>query len=207
MANEKGSSTPCHSEIILICINQNAVYIFVARCEVAFMIESIMPYSAIAVANNFIELANRAGDKTVTPMKLQKLVYFAHGWHLALTEAPLIKEHVEAWKFGPVVPSVYHEFKDCGNDPISKLGTVFDLESGTFDFTTPRVDENSQAVPLLKRIWETYGKYSGIQLSNATHLPGTPWFVIWEEQGGKNRLGTDIPDDLIKSFFKAQIKK
>jgi len=171
------------------------------------MIENTMPYLAIAVANNFIELANRDGDKTVTPMKLQKLVYFAHGWHLAFTEEPLIKEHVEAWKFGPVIPSVYHEFKDYGDDTIPKLATIFDLDSGTLDLVTPRIAEDSQAIPLLNRMWETYGKYSGVQLSNATHLPGTPWYVVWEERGGKNRLGTDIPDELIKEYFKGKMVK
>jgi len=44
-------------------------------------------------------------------MKLQKLVYYAHGWHLALNNEPLIDEQVECWQYGPVISSLFHEFK------------------------------------------------------------------------------------------------
>jgi uncharacterized phage-associated protein len=63
---------------------------------------SSMPYPAAAIANEFIKVAKRNGV-LLTPMKLQKLVYFAHGWYLALLGKPLINEPVEAWKFGPVI--------------------------------------------------------------------------------------------------------
>src|SRR5208282_4587731 len=70
-------------------------------------------YPSMAVANWFIENLSR-----VDPLKLQKLVYFAHGWHLALRDQPLIDELVEAWDYGPVVPSLYHQFKRYGNQSI-----------------------------------------------------------------------------------------
>ncbi|HEY1718789.1 MAG TPA: type II toxin-antitoxin system antitoxin SocA domain-containing protein, partial [Verrucomicrobiae bacterium] len=60
------------------------------------------PFKSIAVANRFIELAQKS-DSKLTLMKLLKIVYFAHGWHLALRDkSPLIDDTVEAWKFGPV---------------------------------------------------------------------------------------------------------
>ena len=68
-------------------------------------------YSAIAVANCFLDIAD-AQSRPITPLKIQKLVYIAHGWHLAIYEEPLIVELVEAWKWGPVIPLLYHEFKN-----------------------------------------------------------------------------------------------
>src|ERR1700676_3931940 len=83
-------------------------------------------HSALAVANWF--LARAAADgKSLDPMKLQKLIYFAHGWSLALTDIPLIEEHPEAWDYGPVIPSVYHEFKLFGRKPITERAKRFEI--------------------------------------------------------------------------------
>jgi len=53
-------------------------------------------------------------------MQLIKLVYIAHGWTLGLYNQPLIGKQVEAWTYGPVIPSVYHDFKHYGRDPITQ---------------------------------------------------------------------------------------
>lgn len=81
-----------------------------------------MPLETGAVANYLLDLADASGDP-VSPMKLQKLLYYAHGWHLAVTDRPLLNEFVEAWRWGPVIPSIYHEFKEFGDAPIK--GTRF----------------------------------------------------------------------------------
>jgi uncharacterized phage-associated protein len=73
------------------------------------------PYSSKAVANTFLDIAKANNVADISPMKLQKLIYYAHAWHLAFLGQPLIKEEVQAWKFGPVIPDVYFEFKECGN--------------------------------------------------------------------------------------------
>ena len=60
--------------------------------------ESAMPYDAKSIANFFIDRAKESGE-TLTQMKLHKLIYYAHGWHLALTGEPLIDEPVQAWNY------------------------------------------------------------------------------------------------------------
>src|SRR5258708_36262190 len=117
------------------------------------------PYSALAVANYFLGLA-KANRVTLDPMKLQKLIYFAHGWHLALYDGePLINEEIQAWQYGPVVQSVYHEFKQFGADPITKLATDIDVASG--EIVTPRIPmDDTQTMGLLNKIWEIYGTYT-----------------------------------------------
>ena len=64
------------------------------------------PYSAKAVANTLLSRSKELGINDITPMKLQKLIYYAHGWLLAFLGTALIKEGVQAWKYGPVIHTV-----------------------------------------------------------------------------------------------------
>lgn len=156
-----------------------------------------MAYDAKAVANCFLDLANTKREK-LSLMKLQKLIYFAHGWYLAITEKPLINERVEAWKYGPIIPSIYHEFKRFGNNPITSHATSLDLENCClFEPHIPK--EDSFVRSLIHKIWDVYGGLTATQLSNMTHLPKTPWMQIWGLNGVPK--GTDIDDNLIKQYF------
>jgi uncharacterized phage-associated protein len=166
------------------------------------------PYSSIAVANWFIKNLDE-----VTPLKLQKLIYFAHGWNLALRDAPLIAEPVEAWEYGPVISRVYHEFKEYGNRAILTLGTEVDfLPDATVPigertvFITPQIpNTDHNTLMLMRKIADVYGKYTGAQLSTMTHQQNTPWFAVHQEF--PNRKNVDIPDSQIKEYFRARIKK
>jgi uncharacterized phage-associated protein len=161
-----------------------------------------MAYLAKAVANEFLSLA-KADGKTVSPMKLLKLVFFAHGWHLAFTKQPLIQERVEAWQYGPVIPVLYHTFKRFGNDPITEDATELRIQNGKLTFFTPRIQpscddpSSAEAKVLIGRVWETYGQHSAVQLSNATHLPGTPWQKTYRP-GVRSLI---IPDDVIRDYY------
>ncbi len=161
-----------------------------------------MSYESKAIANYFIDLATRE-KKSLTPMKLQKLIYFAHGWNLAIHDEPLIDEQIEAWKFGPVINTIYHEFKHFGNQPITDHATDIELdEENTLNFRiiTPKINSDDiDTKALLDKVWEIYGKYSAVQLSNATHQPGTPWEQTWGSDGVPT--GTDINQNIIKQFF------
>jgi len=158
-----------------------------------------MPYSAAAIANEFLKLARDEGE-SLTPMKLLKLVYFAHGWYLALTGEPLIDEQVQAWRYGPVIKSLYHEFKSYGSGPITELIWVY---QGGLKFRKVRIDdgpnaeENYRAKQVIKRVWEQYGHLTGVQLSNLTHLPDGPWANTPE----KDKKGTPVPDSAIRNYF------
>ena len=82
-------------------------------------------FPTIAIANEFLELAAREGV-SLSQMKLQKLVYFAYGWSLALRGDPLVNEQVECWDYGPVFPSLYRRTKRYGADPI--LGRIVAID-------------------------------------------------------------------------------
>lgn len=154
-------------------------------------------YDPAAVANYLIDLAERNG-KPLTPMALQKLVYIAHGWHLAITGQPLLNERVEAWTWGPVIPSLYHQFKGFGSQPITQKA----FWSRGFDFGPASLEDASEDTKeILNRVWEVYSKYTPIQLSNMTHQSNTPWHVTWNELQGRSVRHTQIEDDLIRSHF------
>ncbi len=167
-----------------------------------------MPYSAKAVANYFLDLASGDG-KTLDPMQIQKLVYYAHGWHLAIIENPLIDENVEAWRWGPVIPSLYHEFKRFGSGPISGHAHRVRMIAGGLVLSTPRIEETIEdgsielTKAILNQIWKVYGDFTGLQLSTMTHAPGTPWAEI--RGTTKGRKGANIHDDIIKKHFTEQL--
>lgn len=167
-------------------------------------------HDAKAVANYFLDLAGGTGHK-LTPLKIQKLVYYAHGWHLALKKEPLLDERVEAWKFGPVIPSLYHEFKIYGSNPIEHKavevslvdGDVYQHEHSINDSCS--LEEVGFTEKLLKRIWEVYKNHSGLQLSELTHQPGTPWDRARTAYGDVKNA--DIPDEWIREYFESQIAR
>jgi len=163
-----------------------------------------MSYDAKAVANYFLELGNVSGEQ-ISPMKLQKLIYYAHGWTLAVTGNPLVSEKFQAWKFGPVLPSIYKEFRYAGNSPITQLATVQQYDQiGSTEYQTPQIPatpEHEVTRRILQRIWETYGSYDAVTLSKMTHVPEGPWAKIVTQRPSTLTDGVEIPDDLIRRYF------
>lgn len=171
-----------------------------------------MAFSAKAVANRFLELAKDA-DRSLDPMQVQKLVYFAHGWHLAICDEPLIKEHIEAWPYGPVVPTLFHEFKQWGSGHIGKpalreahgFSSWISHEPASLEQESTFANVLEAAKDVIDRVWEVYGAYSGVQLSNLTHQPDTPWTEARRlNPGGRDVL---IENESLKRYFKARLEK
>jgi uncharacterized phage-associated protein len=170
-----------------------------------------MSYKSQAIANYFLDLAASA-NQFLTQMKLQKLVYFAHGWNLGLTGKPLINEHIQAWSYGPVVRSLYNCFREFGSGPLLDGATeVVQTGSNPFQFETTKpsiLDERTERPELtrvlLDKIWSVYGGYSAIQLSNLTHAPGTPWDTINKIYNGSIPKYATIPNELIADYFRKE---
>src|SRR5262245_59991994 len=104
-------------------------------------------FSADAVSNYFLIRADNEG-RPITPMKLQKLMYFAHGWHLALDTSgdSLIAEDAQAWDYGPVFPHTYYEFKDFGNRPIDRLAVKATFNNGKLRLISPTIENEQDQV-------------------------------------------------------------
>jgi uncharacterized phage-associated protein len=162
------------------------------------------PYDALAIANEFLDLASKEGTR-LDHLKLQKLLYCAHGWYLALTGKPLLREHVEAWAYGPVVPTVYHEFKRFGSgeifEPALRLGRD---ETGKPALVAHRVSLKDYDQAVIQQVWQAYRNFTGLQMSSLTHTPGSAWDKTIKANPG--RIGVDIPDDQIRAEFSSQLQ-
>jgi uncharacterized phage-associated protein len=151
-------------------------------------------YDASTVANRFIELATSNGRK-LTPMQLIKLCYIAHGFSLAINKRPLLGESVEAWKYGPVIPSLYRRLKKYGSAPVTEQ-----VPHGHFR-PSERLDGDDQQ--LIDLVFQKYGHFNGIQLSHLTHRPGTPWAETYEP----NSYGADIDDAVIRTHYATMLNR
>jgi len=140
--------------------------------------------SAQIIADDVLKLAKRKG-LSLTPMQLMKLVYISYGWYLAMHNAKLFNDRIEAWKYGPVIPNLYHATKRFGGDLIPQ-NLIADSA-----LSFPQLEE------FLGSVVDNYGAYSGIALSNLTHREGTPWQRAYLP----NVLGIEIPDKYIRDHY------
>lgn len=158
-----------------------------------------MEVNALAVANYFVELSKR--DKVpLRLLGLVKRVYIAHGFSLAITGRPLIDprfDRIEAWKYGPVIPSVYHSFKHNKYDPITEPAVIarWNMAKAMEEFEVPEL-KNEEDKRLVELIWKRYKQLSDRDLVSLTHEPGTPWSMVYAE--GENRV---IPDERTRDYY------
>ena len=131
-----------------------------------------MPYDVRVVANKLLDFANRDGE-FLDPMKIQKLVYVSHGWFLALFGEPLISQSVEAWKYGPVIPVLYDQFKSFRASPVTSKASA---PNGAETLGVPQEQ-------LLDAVWKKYRPLTAMQLSVLTHEPGYAWDLTMKETG------------------------
>lgn len=136
----------------------------------------------------------------LTKMQLLKLLYFAHGWWLALRDSYLVDGEFEAWDRGPVLRPVYDAFASVPKSkPIAIRARRFDPFTGQFG-AVPEI-EDSGVREFLRRVLQIYGHLSASMLSKMTHVTGSPWDQVWNAPRGEVHLGMVIPNDLIRGYF------
>jgi len=122
---------------------------------------------AIEVARYFLSLTDEDAGELISNLKLQKLLYYAQGFHLAIYDEPLFPESIEAWAHGPVVASVYHQYKKYGSEPIPPEDVDFDI-----------FDEDTKG--FLNEVYCEFGQYSAWKLREITH-DEPPWKDAYDE--------------------------
>lgn len=113
------------------------------------------------VADYFLSLVDEDCGDGISNLKLQKLLYYAQGFHLAIYGKPLFNDPIEAWRYGPVVASVYHRYKN-DNQPLPKPENI---DLSLYDNPTTQ---------LLGNVFEVYGQFSSWKLAALTHEE-SPW--------------------------------
>jgi len=145
-----------------------------------------MIYAVLDIANKILAEASYSNlGELISNMKLQKLLYYQQGFHLAYFGTPLFDEEIEAWMYGPVVPCVYEHFKAKDNFGIEFSGNVISLST----------EEES----LFNEVFRVYGKYSATGLIEMTHNE-TPW------KSTIAKVGSVISKEKMKIFFKKRLK-
>lgn len=149
---------------------------------------------------NFI-LARYGGSSfDLTNFRLNKLLFFIHGWSLTTRSEGLVRNHFEAWKLGPVVRPVYDAFKKYGDGAITELASHLDYASGQNKIIA--FDDMSDAdAGIIMRVFENYGCLSTTELYNLSHEPGGPWHIVYTAWSRDNRLSPRIPNDLIRAHL------
>lgn len=130
---------------------------------------SKMAYSPTMIANNILSRAF-AEKIDLTPMKLQKILYFVASEYQKATGRPLLEEPFSTWAYGPVVYSVYDEFRAFSKSPITRYGR--DARGDAFVIDESEDIELKYAV---ERVWAKAKKMSAKKLSEITHLDDSAW--------------------------------
>ena len=146
-----------------------------------------MAYPVIQIANQLLLYSADAGRELMTNMKLQKMLYYQQGFHLAYFGTPLFEEDIEAWMYGPVVPAVYEAYKAFGHQGIEPN------RDQAFSF------DNKTEATLFGEVCRVYGAYSAVGLMNMTHEE-SPWKTTTIGEGSVISKGK------MRSYFKKRLK-
>ena len=150
--------------------------------------------------HNKIEVVTRyLLKKTVdiTPLALQKLLYYSQAFYQALFGKALFDDRCYAWVHGPVYTEVYHKYKAYGYDPINTKLLDIDDDSRVL---------NKDEVDLLNAVIKTFGRYSGKTLEAMTHLE-EPWIKARSGLAQNDRGYVAISKDEINVYFQRKCKE
>lgn len=167
---------------------------------------------ALFIANYIIEYSNEKGYP-INNLKLQKLLYFVNVSNLVTNQEPLFEEKMEKWKYGPVIPSVYHEFKKYGAFQISNKDIVReyfhfkfedededDIFSATVEilqYTKDKIDDS--AINLINNVVDYFSQKDAFELVDITHKQ-EPWKKD-EKRIMDGEQGIQYTEDEIISYF------
>lgn len=145
--------------------------------------------TAMDVAKWFIHNTSYDMGDNITPLKLQKLIYYAQAWHLLANEKPLFEEELQAWAHGPVAPSVFYAYRELGWRPIPPI--------------EEKVELSDEQVEILTQVLDIYGEFTAKRLEAMTHAE-EPWIVARGDCAPEDRCEEIIPKGHIFDYFKSK---
>lgn len=150
--------------------------------------------SLFSVSDKMLRVISYIFEKLeeVTPLMLQKLLYFIQGESYALAGNPMFREGCQAWVHGPVYPEVYDIFKDFKYNPIDDARFVI--------FENAESELNDAERKIIDLVLNTFGKYSGKTLERITHEE-TPWTLARKGYADKIPSHEPISLESIKAYY------
>ena len=143
------------------------------------------------VATWFINHADRDAGEAITPLKLQKLVYYGQAWFLANFDRPLFTEDIQAWAHGPVCPPIFHKYKGNGWEALpSERNMLLPKDIGSF----------------LRAVFDEYGQFSAKKLERMTHQED-PWKETRGNLPPEARCEKVIPKILMRNYYAKRLGK
>ena len=147
------------------------------------------PYPVKTVADYFLSLAEPETGDAMTHLRLQKLVYYAQGWHLAMITKPLFSNELEAWPHGPVSPALFTKLKEYGFNAIPRAALKTDLS--VLDAATRKI---------LDDVWRVYGQFTAKRLEEMTHNE-RPWIEARAGLPPEAKSNNKISQDVMREYF------
>ena len=146
---------------------------------------------ALDIGRYLLQLANSEEEpELLTPMRLQKLLYYVQGWQLAETGAPMFSDRIEAWTHGPVMPEVFQEFKKYGGGMIpAEEAAGKNLDDAQQDF--------------VRAVWNAYKPFSAFALSQMTH-DEAPWRLARGAIPREAACSAEITHKAMREYFSSQ---
>lgn len=135
------------------------------------------------------KINTQAGD-TISPLKLQKLLYYCQAWHLAVFGKPIFDERIEAWAHGPVIPSQYGRFAFMLRNEQIKINRL--------NIEPPSISGDSGQ--LLNEVLDLYGEHSASYLEALTHKE-FPWIEARKGLEPWERSNEEITHDSMIRFY------
>jgi len=145
-----------------------------------------MSYNVQDIANKIILKTDAEKGDIISNLKLQKLLYYVQGYHLAFFNSEIFDNPLEAWMYGPVVPAVYRRFKTFGHSAL------------TLDPNTTEIELGADAEDLINQVLHEYGQFSAVKLMEMTHNE-PPWKEAFPQKDKTIKKETMI------TYFKTMI--
>lgn len=149
------------------------------------------------VARYFFARSTTDGE-LITPLKMQKLVYYAYVWHLVKKRKKLFHEKIEAWANGPVTPSLYHELKQFGAAPITNEFLSTEEMEGIIGKLP------SEAKETLDQVYDKYMTLTAFELVMLTHGE-KPWLEARRGLKANEPSTNPISDKQILEFYRGRV--
>lgn len=165
--------------IVVFIIIKKYICVLKRKCEVVKMNKA--KYSAVDVARYVVNYSWEIGSP-ISNLKLQKILYLIQGNFLRILNTPCFKDEIEAWRYGPVVPEVYREFKNFGSNYIGKIEYYIDLEKDKYEPISKKFDfhVDGDEKRIIDDVVEACKDFSSSYLVELTHNQ-SPWIKTFRK--------------------------